>query len=203
MRYRWFRFALLCSVLTAALPSQAQMPTPLHTFFQQHFDSTFIYQRSSTWNSSPNYLILAKDQNRLTFFTYISPYRTILGHYFPGKLVQKFSQEEARFRVTTPDTNRYLLPKPIAEETLRQSWHLLHPPQLWAIQGDEQAQRVTKGCVVDDGEENIFYLIDKKAIRSAHFYAPVFFEECAGKNIDRQQAIQASITLQQLLQGVR
>ncbi|RZK28814.1 MAG: hypothetical protein EOO61_21535 [Hymenobacter sp.] len=203
MPYRWPRFAFLFSLLTTALPSQAQMPTPLHTFFQQHFDSTFIYQSSSTWNRSPNYLILAKDQNRLTFFTYSSPYRAILGHYFPGKLVQKFSQEEARFRATIPDTNRYLLPKLIAEETLRHSWHLLNPPQLWAIQGDEQARRVTKDCVLEDGEENIFYLIDKKAIRSAHFYAPAFFEECAGKDIGRQQAIRAVNTLQQLIQGQR
>lgn len=203
MPYCWSRFALLFSLLTAALPSQAQMTTPLHTFFQQHFDSTFIYQSSSNWNRSPNYLILAKDQNRLTFFTYSSPYRTILGHYFPGKLVQKFSQEEARFRATTPDTNRYLLPKPIAEETLRYSWHLLNPPQLWSIQGDEQARRVTNSCVLDDGEENIFYLIDKKVIRSARFYAPSFFEECAGKDLGRQQAIQTSNTLQQLIQRIR
>lgn len=202
MPYRWLHFALLFGLLTAALPSQAQMTTPLHTFFQQHFDSTFIYQNSSNWNRSPNYLILAKDQNRLTFFTYRSPYRDILGHYFPGKLVKKFSQEEARFRATPPDTNCYLLPKPIAEETLRDSWHLLNPPQLWAIQGDEQARRVNKSCVLEDGEENIFYLIDRKAIRSAHFYAPAFFEECAGKDIGRQQAIQASNTLQQLLRGL-
>ncbi|MBW3130435.1 hypothetical protein [Hymenobacter profundi] len=170
---------------------------------QQNFDSTIICQRSSSRNNSPNYLILAAYQNQLTFFTYRSPYRDILGRYFPGQLVQKFSQEESRFRATTPDTNRYLLPQPIASEVLRRSWESLQPPHLWAIQGDEQARRTSGNCAVDDGEDITLYLIDKKMIRSAHFYAPASLEACAGKDVGRQQVIQVSNTLQRLLQRVR
>jgi hypothetical protein len=195
--------ASLLGLLNAALPSQAQAPIPLHRFFQQHFDSTIVYQHGSNWNRSPNYLILASGQNQVEFFTYRSPYRDILGHYFPGQLVQKFSQEEARFRATTPDTNRYLLPQRVAAELLQSSWHSLQPAHLWAIQGDEQARRATGDCVLEDGEELTLYLIDKKAIRSAHFYAPAFFEACAGKDGGRQQVIQVSNTLQRLLQSVR
>ncbi|RZK25630.1 MAG: hypothetical protein EOO63_15760, partial [Hymenobacter sp.] len=123
-------------MLSAAFPSQGQATIPLHAFFQQNFDSTIVYQSSSTWNRSPNYLILAKHQNQLDFFTYRSPYRDVLGRYFPGKLVQKISQEELRFRAATPDTNRYLLPQRVASEVLRRSWQRLNPPSLWAIQGD-------------------------------------------------------------------
>jgi hypothetical protein len=196
-------FAPLLGLLSASSPSHAQVTTPLYTFFQQHFDSTIVYQSGSNWNNSPNYLILAKHQHQLAFFTYRSPYRNVLGHYFPGQLVQKFSQEEARFRATTPDTNRYLLPRRVADDSLRHGWQLLQPRHLWAMQGDTQAHSVTENCVVEDGEEMTFYLIDKKAIRSASFYAPAFFEACAGKDIGRQQAIQASSTLQGLLQRVR
>jgi hypothetical protein len=203
MPCRWLFFALLLGLLSASLPSQAQVMTPLYTFFQQHFDSTVVYQSGSTWNTSPNYLILAKYQHQLAFFTYRSPYRNVLGQYFPGRLSQKFSQEEARFRATTPDTNRYLLPQQVAADSLRHGWQLLQPLHLWTIQGDAQARRVTGNCVMEDGEEITFYLIDKKAIRSAHFYAPAFLEACAGKDVGRQQAIQASSTLQVLLQRVR
>jgi hypothetical protein len=56
---------------------------------------------------------------------------------------------------------------------------------------------------VEDGEEMTFYLIDKKAIRNARFYAPAFFEACAGKDAGRQQAIRVSSTLQVLLQRIR
>jgi hypothetical protein len=203
MLCRWFFFAPRLGLLSASSPSHAQVTTPLHTFLQQHFDSMIVYQSGSTWNTSPNYLILAKRQHQVAFFTYCSPYRNMLGQYFPGQLMQKFSQEEARFRATTPDTNRYLLPQPIAADGLRHGWQTLHALHLWAMQGDVQARRVTGNCVVEDGEEMIFYLIDKKAIRSARFYAPAFLEACAGKAVGRQQAIQASSTLQVLLQRVR
>lgn len=55
--------------------AQAQALTPLHRFFQQNFDSTIVYQSSSSRNNSPNYLILAKCQDQLEFFTYTSLYR--------------------------------------------------------------------------------------------------------------------------------
>ncbi|UOQ69150.1 hypothetical protein [Hymenobacter volaticus] len=197
-----FRLASLFGLLGTALVSRAQAPSPLHSFFQQHFDSTLVYQSSSHQNASPNYLILAKHQNRLAFFTYTSPYRDVLGHYYPGPLVQKFGQEDSRFRATVPDTNRYLLPKRIAEETLRPSWYSLVPPQLWAIPGDEQARSATGACMSEDGEEITLYLIDKKAIRAARFYAPTFYEVCVGKDAGRQQVIQLRNTLQQLLQSV-
>jgi hypothetical protein len=201
MLYCRLCFAPLLVVLSAAPPSQAQAMTPLHAFFQQHFDSTIVYQSGSNWNNSPNYLILAKHQNRLDFFTYRSPYRDALGHYFPGKLVQKFSREETRFRTTTPDTNRYLLPQRVPAESLRRGWQTLNARQLWMIQGDEQARRTTGKCVVEEDEEITLYLIDKRASRSAHFYAPAFFEMCAGKDVGRQQVIRASSTLQALLQS--
>jgi hypothetical protein len=198
-----FRLAWLFGLLGMALVSRAQSSSPLHSFFQQHFDSTLVYQSSSNWNTSPNYLILAKHQNQFAFFTYSSPYRDVLGHYFPGKLVQKFGKEESRFRATIPDTNRYLLPQRIAEETLRHSWQNLISPQLWAIQGDEQGRSATGGCMIEDGEEITLYLIDKKAIRAARFYAPTFYEACVGKDPSRQQVIQLSNTLPRLLQSVR
>jgi hypothetical protein len=183
MPCRWLLFVPLLGLLRASPPSRAPATTPLFTFFQQHFDSTVVYQSGSNWNTSPNYLILAKQQNQLAFFTYRSPYRNGLGQYFPGQLVQKFSQEEARFRATMPDTNRYLLPQ--------------------GVVADAQARSVTGNCVVEDGEEMTFYLIDKKAMRSARFYAPAFLEACAGKDVSRQQAIRVSSTLQILLQQVR
>lgn len=201
MLYCWLYFAPLLVLLRATPPGQAQAMTPLHAFFQQHFDSTIVYQIGSNWNNSPNYLILAKHQSQLDFFTYRSPYRDALGHYFPGKLVQKFSWEETRFRTTTPDTNRYLLPQRVTVENLRRGWQTLNARQLWMIQGDEQARRITGNCVVEDEEEITLYLIDKKASRSARFYAPAFFEACAGKDVGRQQIIRASSTLQALLQS--
>jgi hypothetical protein len=73
MPYRWLFFAPLLGLLSALLPSHAQATTPLFTFFQQHFDSTIVCQSASIWNTSPNYLILAKHQNQLAFFTYCSP----------------------------------------------------------------------------------------------------------------------------------
>lgn len=201
MPYYWRYFAFLLLMLKAAAPSQAQATLPLYAFFQQHFDSTIVYQSGSNWNHSPNYLLLAKHQNQLEFFTYRSPYWDMLGHYFPGKLAQHFSREETRFRATTPDTNRYLLPQRVAADLLRNGWQVLQPRHLWTIQGDAQAPRATGTCVVEDEEEITLYLIDKRAIRSARFYAPTFFEACISKDAGRQQVIQVGSTLQALLQS--
>jgi len=111
--------------------------------------------------------------------------------YYPGRLTAKFSQEEQRFHRILPDTNRYFLPKPILASTLSRSWQLLRPHHFWTVKDDRSTRKETNNCIIDDGDEHTFYLIDKKAIRVASFYAPDFFEECLGKDLGRQQAIAA------------
>lgn len=184
-------------------PARGQAPTPLHAFLQQHFDSTVVFQSRSGSTHAPDYLILAKYQGRLEFFTYRSPYRQVLGHYFPGRLQHKFAQEERRFRAAPPDTNRYLLPQLVGSATLGGSWHRLNPPGLWELQGDQPLPKAAPKCVIEDGEENTFYLITRKSIRVARFYAPDFYEQCAGADPDRQRAIRARDTLRALVREAR
>ncbi len=57
--------------LGATFPGWAQAPTPLHAFLQQHYDSTVVYHSGSSWYNAPNYIILAKDQDRVDAFTYM------------------------------------------------------------------------------------------------------------------------------------
>ncbi|WP_324670951.1 hypothetical protein [Hymenobacter sp. GOD-10R] len=202
LRY-WPRFICSLSLSSAALVSRGQAVTPLHTFFQQNYDSTIVYQSGSNWNNSPHYMILAKHQQQLEFFTYTSPYRDVLGHYYPGRLARQIAREEAHFRATIPDTNRYLLPKRIHPATLAHGWSQLQAHQLWLVQDDQQAPPTSRTCVVEDGDENTFYLIDKKTVKVARFYAPAAKEECAGKDRNRQQALKAIATLRTLLQNVQ
>jgi hypothetical protein len=199
----WPMFVCSLSFGSAALVCRGQAITPLHTFFQQNYDSTIVYQSGSNWNDSPHYLILAKHQQQLDFFTYTSPYRDVLGHYYPGQLVRQITREEVRFRATTPDTNRYLLPKRIQPTTLAHGWRQLQAHQFWLVQDDQQVPQTTASCVVEDADENTFYFLDKKAIRVARFYAPATKEECAGKDRNRQQALKAISTLRMLLQSVQ
>ncbi|RPD49814.1 hypothetical protein DNI29_03185 [Hymenobacter sediminis] len=197
------RYLLSTALVLLAGAVQAQAVTPLHRFFQQNFDTTIVYQSGSSRNNSPNYLILAKYQDRLEFFTYTSPYRNTLGHYFPGKLSHRFTKEENKFRATIPDTNQYLLPKRVTGEILSRNWRLLNPPQLWTIQGDQQASKSTSKCVIEDGDEHTLYLITRATIRAVHFYAPEYYEQCAGKDVNRQQALRVSNTLHTLLAEAR
>lgn len=198
-------FVLLLGVALGLLSGSArgQAPTPLHAFLQQNFDSTVVFQSCSGSINSPDYLILAKYQGRPEFFTYRSPYRQALGHYFPGRLQQKFAEEERRFRAAPPDTNRYLLPQLVGSATLGGSWRLLNPSGLWELRGDQQLPKAASRCVIEDGEENTFYLITRKSIRVARFYAPDFYEQCAGADPDRQRAIRARDALLALLQETR
>ncbi|UOQ54232.1 hypothetical protein [Hymenobacter cellulosivorans] len=172
--------------------------TPLHRFFQQHYDSTIIYHSGSSWNNSPNYLILAKHQNQVDFFTYTSPYRGTKGKYYPGQLTRKFAQEDQAFRTMVPDTNRYLLPQPVRPITLQQAWRQLDPGLLWQVKDDRETGNNAGTCVVEDADDNVFYLINRRTIRIASFYAPDFRQQCLGLDAGRQRALDARKVLRTL-----
>jgi hypothetical protein len=186
---RWLRLPCVIGLTTVALGSRAQQLTPLHTFFQRNYDSTIIYQSGLREQFGPAYQILAKHQQQVYLFTYQSPYRIARGRYFPGNLVRHFARQESAFRATEPDTNRYLLPDVVPSDTLRRYWQRLRPRRLWAIKGDGPGGPAGRHCVIDDGDHHTFYLIDRRGIRSAGFYAPAYWEACLGHNASRQQAL--------------
>ena len=195
---RWFRMTSLMGLLGAALPGWAQgAPTPLHAFLQQYYDSAVVYHVGSAWYNAPNYLILAKHRGGVDAFTYASPYRDGLGRAYPGQLTAHFSQAEARFRATRPDTNRYLVPRAGSPAALRHVWQQLRPTRLWAMRGDGERPTGSEVCTVDDGPEHVFYLIDKRAIRVVRFYAPQEQQDCKGARQDPDRA-QALATIQAL-----
>jgi hypothetical protein len=189
MIHRWFQALFVVGLLGLALGSRAQHVTPLHTFFQRNYDSTIIYQIGLREQFGPAYQVLAQHRGQFYFFTYQSPYRHARGRYFPGNLVRHFTRQESAFRAAEPDTNRYLLPGTVLPDTLRRYWQRLRPGQLWALKGDGPGWPAARTCVIDDGDHNIFYLIDRRGIRSAAFYAPAYWEECIGKDPNRQQAL--------------
>jgi hypothetical protein len=192
--------ALGCLFCQHGQAQQTVKSTPLHRFFQQHYDSTIIWQSGSAWNNAPHYLILAKYKDQVYFFTYMSPYHERLGKYYPGGLAKKMALEDLRFRTTIPDTNRYLLPQNMLPRTLSQCWRQLNPSQLWtALQDDLQAGSAAGKCGIDDGDDNVFYLLDRRTSKTAAFYAPAYWEECLGKDPNRQQAIRVRAALQALL----
>ncbi|PJJ48432.1 hypothetical protein [Hymenobacter chitinivorans] len=172
--------------------------TPLHRFLQQHYDSTSIYHSGSSWNNSPNYLILAKHQNQVDFFTYTSPYRGIKGRYYPGQLARKFAREDHAFRAAAPDTNRYLQPQPARPAALQQAWQQLDARQLWRVKDDQETISKPGTCVVEDADDNVFYLIDRRTIRVASFYAPDL-QQCLGPDSGRRHALAARKILRALL----
>ena len=189
MTCRWFQSFFIVGLLGIALGSYAQELTPLHTFFQRNYDSTIIYQSGVRERDGPAYRILAKHQKQLYFFTYQSPYHDARGRYFPGNLLRHSARLEAAFQAAVPDTNRYLLPATVLPDTLRHHWQRLRPWQLWHLKGDGPGEPAGRTCVIDDGDHNTFYLIDRRGIRPASFYAPAYWEECLGPDPNRQRAL--------------
>jgi hypothetical protein len=201
---RLLRMTSLLGLLGAPSRGWAQgPPTPLHAFFQQHYDSAVVYHVGSAWDNAPNYLILAKHRGGVDAFTYTSPYRNGLGRAYPGQLTAHFSQAEARFRATRPDTNRYLLPHAGSPTALQHTWQQLRPARLWVVRGDGERPRVPQSCTVDDGSEHVFYLLDKRAIRTVRFYALEEQEACGGPNANRAQALVTSHALRALMPAAR
>ncbi|MET4105810.1 hypothetical protein [Hymenobacter sp. UYP22] len=191
---------LLVGYIAAPILARAQVaPTspPLFRFFQQNFDSTLVYENSG-WLDAPDLLILAKQGREVYFFTYRSPYTYSQEDFIPGGLAHYFNEQEARFRTTIPDTNRYLLLPEVNVRNLAQIWQTLHPTQLWKVR-DADPHPTGQICGVDDAETSILHFLTRTSARSASFYAPDFYEECEGKGFNRGQVIRTRNTLQNLL----
>ena len=177
---------------------QHERITPLHEFFKANYDSTIIYHSWSNWYSAPNYMIVAKQKDKLYFFTYASPYKDLRGRYFPGNLSQEFMEEENKFKTIVPDTNRYLLAKNILQSTLSKNWKELQAANLWKLKDDKNIIKSSANCIIEDGTTSTFYLMSKESVKVLNFYAPDFWEECLEKNINRQKAIEARATFQRI-----
>lgn len=189
-------FLLAVSVLTfmtskSSWAQENNKLTPLHEFFQANYDSTIILHSWSDWYSVPNYVIMAKQKDRLYYFTYSSPYQQLLGHPFPGNLAQKFGEEETKFKNTAPDTNRYFLSKRIRQENLSKHWNELQAYKLWSLKDDKTNLTANGKCIIEHGTTNTFFLIDKAGIKVMNFHEPEFWEQCLEKDINRQRAIKA------------
>lgn len=196
-----FILLLLAGYGTAPALAQAQAPAtepPLFRFFQQHFDSTVVYQTSSSWYEAPDMLLLAKKGQTVYFFTYRSPYTSTGGRFVPGGLTRFFSEQEARFRITKPDTNHYLLLSEVSSVKLAQTWQALRITQLWKVR-DADPQPAGQICGVEDAETVTLHFITPSGTRAAPFYAPDFYEECEGPGLNRGQVIRTRNALQALL----
>jgi hypothetical protein len=182
----------------SAWAQEANRITPLHEFFQANYDSTIILHNWSSWYSAPNYVIMAKHKGKLYYFTYSSPYQQLLGAPFPGNLSQKFRDEETKFNNTAPDTNRYFLSRRILQETLVKHWNELQTNKLWSLKDDKTNLTDLGKCMIEDGTTSTFFLIDKAGIRISNFNEPEYWEECLGKDIYRQRAIQVKAVFQSI-----
>jgi hypothetical protein len=197
---RTILFLLAGYALIPGLVRAQAAPTtpPLLRFFQQNFDSTLVYESRASWYDAPNMLILAKQGKEVYFFTYRSPYSSTRGHFVPGGLTRNFSEQEARFRTTNPDTNQYLLLPEVNAVKLVQTWQKLHPRQLWKVR-DADPHPTGQICGVEDAETSILHFLTHTSSRSASFYAPDYYEQCEGKGFNRGQVIRTRNTLQNLL----
>lgn len=191
---------LLAGILTAKSVHGQDIPAapPLFLFFQQHFDSTLVYQTSSVWHDGPDLLILAKQGREMYFFTYRSPYGGTASRYVPGKLDQQFRLRETQFYRTPPDTNQYLLPQPVPPLTLDQAWKSLHPTKIWRIR-NSATHPPNVVCGVDDADTITLHLLTHTSARTISFYAPEYYEKCEGPDPNRQQVIRTGVVLHALL----
>ncbi len=155
-------------------------PTPLHDFFKSNFDSTIIYYRWSSWFPYPNYYIISKKDSSVYYFTYKSQYSKFKGLYYPADLHKKFSQEELKFKLTTPDTNRYFLPVYIHFVDRHMFWSRINSFHIWNI---KETNENNTGCDIDDGGSDTYYLITNKGIEVKTFYAADFYEGCKPGNV--------------------
>lgn len=199
-----FMFRMLTGSLLAAglavrpVCAQEHPAPPLFRFFQQHFDSTLVYQTSSNWYDAPDMLILAKQGQEVYFFTYRSPYRATRGRFVPGGLTRYFSEQEAHFRAAKPDTNRYLLPQQVRPLTLLQTWKNLRPNRLWKVNNTDP-RPAKEQCIIDDAATETLHFLTRSGMRAASFYAPDLYEQCEGRGFNRGQVIHTRNILQALM----
>lgn len=162
--------------------------TPLHQFFQKHFDSTLIYHEFSSWSPYPNYHIVAKSKGSVFLFTYKNPYAAIRGRNLPMELALHFYRSDDNFQAVKPDTNRYLLPfVPAFHYNGPNRWEQLAQLRIWQLQ---PATQFTATCSVEDGSEIVFYRITKNDIQTIYFYDAEELDTCTPADTNRKTAIE-------------
>ena len=166
--------------------------TPLHKFFRNNFDSTIIYHQWSSWYPYPKYYIIAKKDSSVYYFTYKSGYFEIQGRYYPAELHRKFIQEEVKFRLTTPDTNRYFLPVYIHSSNRHLYWTQINSFGVWNL---NEVNSNFNGCEVRDEGSDTYYFITNQGIKVKTFYAADFYESCKPGNVNLINEIKTRNTI--------
>lgn len=198
--YKFLLITWLILDFTTQSFSQKNDSNPLMLFFQNNYDSTIIYNATSSWHPEPSYSIVAKKLDRVYFFTYKSPYTWTSGRTFPGELIKKFMTEQSLYEATQPDTNRYFVPFEVNYDRRSDYWREITSYEIW------QAKEVVEapgGCDEEDGGTDTFYLITGKQIKTLSYYSPDFYETCRSTNIYRQTAIKTRKALEAAFSSCR
>jgi hypothetical protein len=158
-------FSLPLIVAFFCANGQADKITPLHTFFQNNFDSTIIWTPSSNWQLGHNYFIVTKKDTSIYFFAYLMPYRNINWRDYPRVLGEKFADENDRFSLILPDTNLYFNPIPVDYSLKKKYWGEVNANDIWSVPDSGSREHYTI-----DGSQDNFFLIANGKIRKSIFY---------------------------------
>lgn len=159
----------IASLLFYSVPSKGQWNktnTPLDSFLQRNYDSSFILHDGS----SKNLYIVAKNGNRQYFFRYKSNQNHVGDT--PG-LDCWITKELHKFSNTDPDTNRYFSVLSMRKYTL---WN---EQKIWKIWNMTDNYKAPKTCgSVDDGHIVLFTFISKNNIQRRRYYEPFYYASC-------------------------
>ncbi|MGN8059405.1 hypothetical protein ACTJKN_24205 [Pedobacter sp. 22163] len=161
--------------------------TPMHKFFQQHADSTYIISSRGSFDI-PNYKILSKVGDTISAYTYESNAK--VGpklREIPKVFRDTFLKKNANLIYFIPaDINIFFQPKYLNINSLKQFWTKSSKLKIWSINDDKIDG---EGCdvrqpkyAISDGGHLYLHLITKDSIKELFFYAPDYYnEKCPGR----------------------
>lgn len=165
--------------------------TPMHKFFQQHADSTYIISSRGSFDI-PNYDIISKVGDTISAYTYKSD--TKVGpklREIPKVFRDTFLKKNANLIYVIPaDINVFFQPKYLNVDSLKQFWIKSTKLKMWRVNDDKIDG---EGCdilknkdgswnLISDGGAIYLHLITKDNIKELFFYAPDYYNKrCPGR----------------------
>lgn len=156
-------------LLFYANPSKSQWNktnTPLDSFLQRNYDSSFVLHDGS----STNLYIVAKNGKKQYFFRY----KSNQGHLGDTPGVDCWITKELhKFSTTVPDTNRYF------SVLSMKKYEFWNEQKIWKIWNITDNYKATLTCgSVDDGQVVLFTFISKNNIQKRRYYEPFYYASC-------------------------
>jgi len=172
-----------------SLAQNANAITSMHTYLQQHADSTIIFKYTSNWITAPlEFKIISKKGDTITRYIYKSteklPKMPKSIRDTLSKIHKPLDPRSEYVKLHSVGINKFFNALYTDDKSIKAFWRELQNLSPWTLNDDSIEGEGCPGQVdqIYDGGGISLFLITKQGVKQLYFYAPYFYDKiCPGK----------------------